>query len=166
MHYGRNRTLLRYARSLRKDLTKEERHLWYDFLRYCRPRFRRQEIMGSYILDFFCHEAKLAVELDGSQHCEASTLQYDAQRTAHLRNLGITVVRFSNMDVMKNFDGVCQQILLVLERQGCRPSVACCAGRRGGACKLWIGRFYRKNPNISDFHPSVARGDSSPQGEP
>ena len=134
MHYGRNRILLPNARSLRKDMTKEERHLWYDFLRYCRPRFRRQEIISNYILDFFCHEAKLAVELDGSQHCEPSAVQYDAKRTSHLQTLGISVVRFSNIDVMKNFDGVCQQILLRLEQQGCHPSVAC--------------------------------GDSSPQGEP
>ena len=134
MHYGRNRILLPNARSLRKDMTKEERHLWYDFLRYCRPRFRRQEIISYYILDFFYHEAKLAVELDGSQHCEPSAAQYDAKRTSHLLTLGISVVRFSNIDVMKNFDGVCQQILLLLEQQGC--------------------------------HPSVASGDSSPQGEP
>ena len=125
MHYGRNRTLLSNARSLRKEMTKEERHLWYDFLRHCRPRFRRQEIISNYILDFFCHEAKLAVELDGSQHCELSAIHYDEKRTAHLQNLGITVIRFSNTDVMKNFDGVCQQILLLLERQGYHPSVAC-----------------------------------------
>ena len=134
MHYGRNHTLIGNARSLRKNMTKEERHLWYDFLRYCRPHFRRQEIIGNYILDFFCHEAKLSVELDGSQHCEPSALRYDAQRTVHLHHLGITVIRFSNIDVMKNFEGVCRQILLLLEQRG--------------------------------FHPSVACGDSSPQGEP
>ena len=123
MHYGRNHTLLTNARSLRKEMTKEERHLWYDFLRYCRPRFRRQEIISNYILDFFCHEAKLAIELDGSQHCEPSAIQYDTKRTAHLHNLGITVVRFSNLDITKNFKGVCQQILLLLEQEGCHPSV-------------------------------------------
>ena len=124
MHYGRNHTLLGNARTLRKSMTKEERHLWFDFLRYCRPRFRRQEIIGNYILDFFCYEAKLAVELDGSQHCEAAAVQYDARRTEHLQNLGITVIRFSNTDIMKNFDGVCQQILMLLEHRGCHPSVA------------------------------------------
>ena len=76
----------------------------------------------------------MAVELDGSQHCEAEAVHYDSKRTAHLNDLGIRVVRFSNIDVNKNFDGVCQQILLCLEQQGCHPSVAC--------------------------------GDSSPQGEP
>ena len=74
---------------------------------------------------FFCHEAKLAVELDGSQHCDPLMQQYDAQRTAHMQNLGITVVHFSNRDVMNNFSGVCQFILQSLENQGCHPSVAC-----------------------------------------
>ena len=123
MNYGKNHTLLPNARSLRKNMTKEERHLWYDFLRYCHPRFRRQEIVSNYILDFFCHDAKIAVELDGSQHCDSQAMRYDALRTAHLQSLGITVIRFSNLDVNRNFQGVCQQILLLLEAHGFRPSV-------------------------------------------
>ena len=123
MSYGRNHTLLRNARSLRKGMTKEERHLWYDFLRYCRPRFRRQEIISNYIIDFFCHDAKFAVELDGSQHCEPEALAYDQKRTQHLQSLGITVVRYSNLDVLNNFEGVCQHILLLLEDGGFHPSV-------------------------------------------
>ena len=123
MSYSRNRTLTDNARSLRQNMTKEERHLWYDFLRYCRPRFRRQEIISNYILDFFCHEAKLAIELDGSQHCDPKTQAYDQVRTSHLNALGITVVRYSNLDVMNNFDGVCQHIFLTLEHRGFHPSV-------------------------------------------
>ncbi|MBP3661402.1 MAG: endonuclease domain-containing protein [Oscillospiraceae bacterium] len=123
MHYGKNHTNLPNARSLRKNMTKEERHLWYDFLRYCRPRFRRQELISNYIVDFFCHQARLAVELDGSQHSDPDSMKYDAQRTAHLRSLGITVIRFSNLDVTRNFEGVCQQILLLLESLGFHPSV-------------------------------------------
>ena len=123
MGYGRNHTLLKNARSLRKDMTREERHLWYDFLRYCRPRFRRQEIISNYILDFFCHEAKLAIELDGSQHCEPEALAYDRKRTAHLQSLGITLVRYSNFDIHNNFEGVCQHILTLLEVKGFHPSV-------------------------------------------
>ena len=134
MSYGRNHTLLNNARSLRSNMTKEERHLWYDFLRFCRPRFRRQEIVSNYILDFFCHEARLAIELDGSQHCTPEAIAYDQKRTAHLHSLGITLVRYSNLDVNNNFEGVCRHILMMLEQQG--------------------------------FHPSVAVGDSSPQGEP
>ena len=70
MHHPRNRNLVVFAKSLRKNMTKEERHLWFDFLRYCTPRFRRQEILGPYIADFYCHQARLIIELDGSQHFE------------------------------------------------------------------------------------------------
>ena len=70
MHYGRNRTLLSNARSLRKEMTKEERHLWYDFLRAYPIRFSRQKVLGKYIADFYCAAAKLVIELDGGQHYE------------------------------------------------------------------------------------------------
>ncbi len=123
MSYSRNHTLLQNARSLRKNMTKEECHLWYDFLRYCRPRFRRQEIVSNYILDFFSHEARIAIELDGSQHCEPDALLYDRKRTAHLQSLGITLVRYSNLDIQNNFEGVCQHILTLLEGGGFHPSV-------------------------------------------
>ena len=124
MSYSRNNTLLENARSLRKNMTKEERHMWYDFLKYCRPRFRRQEIISNYILDFFSHEAKLAIELDGSQHCDPDSIAYDNRRTTHLESLGITVVRYSNLDIQNNFEGVCQHILTLLESRGFHPSVA------------------------------------------
>ena len=123
MQYGKNHTLLNRARSLRKNMTKEERHLWYDFLRYCTPRFRRQEILSNYILDFFCHEAKIAIELDGSQHCEAAAIAYDQKRTQHLQELGITLIRYSNLELKNNFEGVCEHILTLLEQKGFHPSV-------------------------------------------
>ena len=123
MSYGRNQTLLNNARSLRKNMTKEERHLWYDFLRFCRPRFWRQEIVSNYILDFFSHEAQLAIELDGSQHCEPAAIAYDRKRSAHLESLGITLVRYSNLDVQNNFEGVCNHIIMLLEQRGFHPSV-------------------------------------------
>ena len=123
MSYSRNRTLLDKARSLRTNMTKEERHLWYDFLRYCRPRFRRQEIVSNYIVDFFCHDAKIAIELDGSQHCAPAAFAYDSKRTAHLQSLGITLIRYSNLDIHRNFEGVCQHILTLLEAKGFHPSV-------------------------------------------
>ncbi len=123
MSYGKNHALLDHARSLRKNMTKEERHLWYDFLRYCDPRFRRQEIISNYIIDFFCHEASLAIELDGSQHCEPAAVAYDQKRTQHLQSLGIALVRYSNLDIQNNFEGVCEHILLLLEQQGFHPSV-------------------------------------------
>ena len=70
MRYPRNANILQNARNLRKNMTAQERHLWYDFLRYCTPRFRRQELLGDYIVDFFCYDARLIIELDGSQHYE------------------------------------------------------------------------------------------------
>ena len=125
MNYGRNRTLLNHARALRKNMTKEERHLWYDFLRCCSPRFRRQEIISNYIIDFFCYDACLAIELDGSQHCEPDVVAYDKKRTQHLQSLGITLIRYSNLDIQNNFEGVCEHMLLLLEQAGFHPSVTC-----------------------------------------
>ena len=99
-------------------MTPQERHLWYDFLRYCKPRFRRQEIIGSYIADFFCYEAKLIVEVDGSQHFTAQITKYDDARTEYFHSLGLQVMRVDNGEVNRNFDGVCQGILLAMGQCG------------------------------------------------
>ncbi len=104
-------------------MTKEERHLWFDFLRYCHPRFRRQEIVGNYIADFYCHEAKLVVELDGSQHLESEAISYDTKRSSYFASIGIKVARYYNNDIHKNFEGVCQDILAQLICRGTHPSV-------------------------------------------
>ena len=125
MHNPRNINLTAYARELRKNMTKEERHLWFDFLRYCTPRFRRQEIIGNYIADFYCHQAKLVVELDGSQHTDTAAIAYDQRRTAYFHSLGISVVRYYNNDVNHNFRGVCENILQILNHRGIHPSVTC-----------------------------------------
>ena len=112
-----NYKLTSRAQELRKNMTKEERRLWYEYLHSYPYRFRRQVTFGNYILDFYCAAAKLAIELDGSQHCEASEQLYDQKRTAYLNSLGIHVLRFSNLDVLSNLPGVCQQIdLVVLSR--------------------------------------------------
>ena len=108
--------LLSRARQLRHNMTKEERHLWYDFLRKYTPRFARQKLVAPYILDFYCTSARLAVELDGGQHCEDTGKAYDERRTAYLQQKGIQVLRFSNLDVMRNFDGVCMQIDLTVKK--------------------------------------------------
>ena len=123
MSKPRNNGLLTNARHLRKNMTPEERHLWYDFLRYCHPRFRRQEIIGNYIADFYCHEAKMIIEVDGSQHTEPAAMAYDSLRTQFLESLGILVVRYYNNDISRNFSGVCQDILTLLKAQGINPSV-------------------------------------------
>ena len=106
----RNKKLTSNAKILRRNMTKEERHLWYDCLRFCNPRFRRQEIIGSYIADFFCYKARLVVELDGSQHYEEINVEKDTDRTAFLEGYGLTVIRIPNNEVMRNFRGVCEYI--------------------------------------------------------
>ncbi len=109
--HERNAKLLNYAKELRKNMTKEERHLWYDFLKTCPKRFRRQEIIGSYIADFYCSSEKLIIELDGSQHYDPEKQGRDEERTAYLNEQGLRVLRFSNLDVMRNFQGVCETIM-------------------------------------------------------
>ena len=123
MRYPRNKRNISNARTLRKNLTPQERHLWYDFLRYCRPRFRRQELIGSYIADFFCYEAKLVVEIDGSQHFIPEMTEKDNARTAYFHSLGLRVLRFDNGQINRDFDGVCQGIWLAMENCAVNPSV-------------------------------------------
>ena len=124
MRYPRNTDHLQNARSLRKNMTRQERHLWYDCLRYCTPRFRRQEMIGNYIADFFCYDAKLIVELDGSQHYESETIKKDNARTSYFHSLGLRILRFSNLDVDTNFQGVCEAILLALKQCGVDGKIA------------------------------------------
>ena len=115
----RNKEFRPLAAKLRAEMTKEERKLWYDCLSSYPIRFYRQRIIGSYIVDFFCYQAKLVVELDGSQHYENQGRQRDSQRTMYLESLGLKVIRFSNLDVLRNFEGVCTAIdLIVHERMG------------------------------------------------
>ena len=102
--------LRRNSQDLRKNMTKEERHLWYDFLKTYPVQFKRQQPIGNYIVDFYCFKAKLVIELDGSQHCEPAEIEYDRRRTAFLEEKGLYVLRFSNLDVMRNFIGVCENI--------------------------------------------------------
>ena len=105
-----NSKLTSHAQHLRRNMTKEERRLWYEYLRNYPYQFRRQVTFGNYILDFYCAEAKLAVELDGSQHYSEEGLRYDENRTAYLNGIGIRVIRFSNTDIMRNLAGVCETI--------------------------------------------------------
>ena len=99
------------ARKLRRDMTKQERHLWYDFLKDRPQRFQRQKAIGNYIVDFYCHSAKLVVELDGSQHYEDDVRAYDKERTRYLEQLGLKVLRFVNSDVDLHFESVCMAIM-------------------------------------------------------
>ena len=102
--------LRKRSQQLRKQMTKEERHLWYDFLKTYPVQFKRQYSVGPYFVDFYCYKAKLAVELDGSQHCTQEGLNYDNRRTEYLNSQGLYVLRVSNLDVMRKFTGVCELI--------------------------------------------------------
>jgi very-short-patch-repair endonuclease len=79
-------------------------------------------VIGNYIVDFYCHQVKLVVELDGSQHCTPEEMEYDQKRTAYLEQQGLKVIRFSNLDVMRRFRDVCETIdRIVEERKVLKP---------------------------------------------
>ncbi len=106
-----NPQLRKNAQKLRREMTKEERRLWYDFLKQLPLTVNRQKVIGRYIVDFYCASAKLVIELDGSQHYESEGTASDWERDYALNQLGITVVRYSNSDINRNFDGVCADLL-------------------------------------------------------
>lgn len=110
MDYKHNPKLTPNAKILRKNMTKEERHLWYDFLRIYPVRFLRQKVIDNYIVDFYCSQAGLIIELDGSQHYETKGLIKDRIRTEKLEKRNLTVIRIPNNEVSENFDGVCEYI--------------------------------------------------------
>ena len=110
MQFKHNKQLVPRAKELRKNMTKEERHLWYDFLRNHPSRFVRQKVLGYYIADFYSATAKLIIELDGSQHYEESNQIQDAQRTEFLQQFGLRVLRIPNNAIWENFRGVCEYI--------------------------------------------------------
>ena len=106
----RNSKLTTLARNLRKKQTKEEAKLWYQFLRRYPVRIHRQYVIGNYIVDFYCHRAKLVIELDGSQHFGTEGQEKDAQRDAYLQQQGLRVIRIPNNEISRNFSGVCEYI--------------------------------------------------------
>lgn len=111
-----NRELVPLARELRRNMTQEERRLWYDFLRSYPVRFYRQKVLGSYIVDFYCARARLAIELDGSQHAQPDAVLCDAERTAFLQSYGLQVLRIPNPDVHRHFSAVCALIDLTVQQ--------------------------------------------------
>lgn len=110
MHVERNKSIVPNAKRLRKAMTKQERKLWYEFLRYHELKWYKQRIIGSYIADFYCSSARLVIELDGSQHYTEDGLEYDRIRERYINANNIRIIRFTNFDVDNNFDGVCYKI--------------------------------------------------------
>ena len=105
-----NHSIVHNAKNLRKNMTKEERHLWYDFLRTYPIKFSRQKVLGKYIVDFYSAKAKLIIELDGSQHYENYGIAKDMERTAYLEQYGLKILRIPNNYVNQNFKEVCEHI--------------------------------------------------------
>ncbi len=111
MNTTSNHKLTHNSQTLRRNMTRHERHLWYDFLKELSVNFNRQKVIGNYIADFYCASAKLIVELDGSQHFEPIGIENDKARDEYFKNLGLTVLRYSNYDIDNNFRGVCEDVL-------------------------------------------------------
>ena len=107
---GYNTNHKKTARILRKEMTRQERHLWFDFLRSYPHKIYRQRPIEQFIVDFYCSKARLIIELDGSQHYTQDGMLYDVVRTEVLEKYKLKVIRFSNNDVDYNFLGVCTAI--------------------------------------------------------
>ena len=110
MNNSYNGNLIPNAKKLRKAMTKEERHLWYDFLKQLPMTVHRQKVLGHYIVDFHIASVKIVIELDGSQHYDQEHRAKDEQWDAYLKDLGYLVLRYSNADINLHFNEVCQNI--------------------------------------------------------
>ena len=106
----KKKELIERAKELRRNMTKQEKHLWYDFLQRYPVKIYKQRVIDTFIADFYCHKARLVIELDGSQHYTLENKSYDTSRTAILEKYGLKVLRFDNRDVDDEFDGVCRVI--------------------------------------------------------
>ena len=111
-----NKTNIPLAKHLRKNMTPWEKKLWYQFLRSYPVRFQRQKAIGNYIADFYCAKAQLVVELDGGEHYTPEQIERDKIRTTELENMNLTVLRFLNRDIDRNFSAVCEYIDLIVKR--------------------------------------------------
>ncbi len=111
MSYKYSQKLVRCAQNLRKTMTEEEKHLWYDFLKQLPLTVNRQKNIGCYIVDFYIATKKIVIELDGVQHGTPENALKDVTRDAYLQKMGITVLRYRNTDINQKFDDVCRDIL-------------------------------------------------------
>ncbi|MBQ8344639.1 MAG: endonuclease domain-containing protein [Clostridia bacterium] len=111
MSYQYNKKLVGCAQRLRREMTDEEKHLWYDFLKKLPLTVHRQKNIGPYIVDFYIATSKTVIELDGIQHAELENAERDAVRDQYLQSLGITILRYSNLAIQQRFEEVCQNII-------------------------------------------------------
>ncbi len=106
----KNNRMLDRARELRREMTPQERKLWYCFLRKYPVKIYKQRIIDSFIADFYCASARIVIEVDGSQHYTEEGQAYDAERTKCLEKYGLKVIRFSNREIDREFQNVCAEI--------------------------------------------------------
>ena len=106
----KNFRMLETARELRRRLTPQEKKLWYDFLRKYPVKFYKQRIIESFVVDFYCADARLVIELDGSQHYTEQGCAYDEERSAILNGYDLKVLRFDNLEIDQQFEVVCEVI--------------------------------------------------------
>ncbi len=111
-----NKANIPLAKTLRKNMTPWERKLWYEFLRNYPIRFQRQKAIGDYIVDFYCAKARIVVELDGGSHYTTEQIKNDGIRTKELGKMNLTVLRICNLDIDRNFKGVCEHIDLYVKK--------------------------------------------------
>ena len=116
-HLETDKNLNSAAKELRKNMTPEEKHLWYDFLKNYPVQFNRQKVIGNYITDFYCKKANLVIEIDGAQHFEYDNSEYDKARTDYLNSVGIEVIRFLNKDINYNFNNTCKYIDNIIKKR-------------------------------------------------
>lgn len=114
---GYNKGNIDNARNLRKNMTRQEKHLWFDFLRDYPVKIYRQRNIGKYIVDFYCSKAKLAIEIDGEQHYERKAIIDDQVRSDEIGLFDVKVIRYTNADIDKNFDAVCVDIDAKIKRR-------------------------------------------------
>ena len=116
MKYSHNKNIVPLAKELRKNMTPEEKHLWYDLLRTYPVKFSRQKVIGNYIVDFYCAKANLIIELDGSHHGLEEEAKKDRKRTEYLESLGLEVIRIPNYEINDNFLYICRYIDSLVEK--------------------------------------------------
>ncbi len=118
-----NKALKPYAQKLRREMTPEEKHLWYQFFKPMGIKAKRQQIIKTFIVDFYIPSVRLVIEIDGSQHGEQEARKQDQERDAALDQLGILVLRYSNSDINQRFRDVCEDILLHVHNLSIPPQI-------------------------------------------
>ena len=111
-----NKQNIPLAKTLRKNMTPWERKLWYLYLKDYPLRFQRQKAIGSYIVDFYCAKARLVIELDGGGHYTLEQAEKDKRRTKELEDMNLKVIRVCNLDIARNFEGVCEYIDMAVQK--------------------------------------------------